>query len=168
MPDYPPKVLSRVRKIAQGTAVGLPIAIGAASQATVTIPFGGVLADITKLSHTLIRVSVLATVLSTDAGGATFINIESSNIQSGAGTQVVQPCFTGSALGAYNGAALQGSMQWQTDDLLELNLTPPNSASIVIIANNSDSAGHNITGATATVLVEATQYADRYLGGDAL
>lgn len=163
--DYPPKVLQRVRKIAIATAAGLPIAVGAASQATITISFAAVLSDVANLRHTRIRASVFASSLTTDAGGATFINVESANIQAGAAQQVVQPCFTGSALGAYNAAALQGSITWDTDDLVQLGLTTPNAVQIVIVVNNSDAGAHNVTGATATVLVEATQYADRYLGG---
>lgn len=164
--DYPPKVLSRIRKIAQATAASLPITVANAAQASITIPFTGCLSDLRNLSHTRVRVSVFASVLTTDAGGATFVNIESANIQTGS-QQVVAPCFTGSALGAYNAAALQGSLEYDTDDLLELGLAAPSAIQIVIVVNNSDSSGHQVTGATATILIEATQYADRYLGGNA-
>lgn len=161
---YPPPVLSRVRKLAIAAAASLPITVNATSQATVTITFSGALKDVSSLSHTRIRVSVYSSTLTTDSGGQTFINIESANLQAGSAQQVVQPCFTGSALGAFNAAALQGSLEFDVDDLLQAGLATPNNAVIVIVVNNSDSSNHNITAASATVLIEATQYADAYRG----
>lgn len=161
MSEATEKILQKYRFIGQGTAAGLPITVNATSQASITIPLAGLLAGISSLRHTRIKVSVLASVLTTDSGGQTFINIESANLQS-ASQQVVQPCFTGSALGAYNAAALQGSVEWDTDDLQQLAEAAPTNMQIVIVVNNSDSSNHNVTGATATLLVEATQYADAH------
>jgi hypothetical protein len=157
-------VLSRVRKLALATAAGLPVTVGSAAQATLTLTFAGCLSDVSSLTHTRIRVSVYSTTLATDAGGQTFINIESANLQAGSAKQVVQPCFTGSALGALNAAALQGSLEFDTDDLSQAGLAAPANVIIAIVANNSDSSGHNVTSASATVCIEATQYADAYRG----
>lgn len=157
MADLQQKVLQKYRYIAQGTAASLPLTVNATSQLGITIPFAGVLSNVTYLTHTRIRVSVLSSVLTTDSGGQTFINIESANLQTNS-QQVVQPCFTGSALGAFNNAALQGTMEWDTDDLQGLGITAPTGCNIGITVNNSDSSNHNVTGATATILVEATQY----------
>ena len=163
MSEYPPSVLSRVRRTAVGTAAGLPITVNASSQATVTIPLASCLEDLSSLSHTRVRARVYSTTLSTDAGGAVFIGIESANLQTGS-QQVVQPCTTGSALGAYNAAALQGELEFDTDDS-PISSNPPSALQLVIVVNNTDSgAGHQVTGATATVIIEATQYQDQYIG----
>lgn len=163
MSEFPPKVLSRWRRTAVGTAAGLPISIGASAQATVTIPIASCLEDISSLSHTRVRAKVYATTLTSDAGGELFLGIESANLQTGS-QQVVQPCTTGSALGAYNAAALQGQLEFDTDDL-PIQATPPSALQLVIVVNNTDSGGaHSVTGASATVEIEATQYADQYIG----
>jgi hypothetical protein len=159
--EYPPKVLQRSRKIATATASGLPVTVGSASQATITIPFTGVLSDLTQL-HSRIKVSMFNSKLTTDAGGATFINIESANIQDGS-QRVSQPLFTGSALGAYNGAALQGALDYDTDDFTGSLGAPPSAIFVVIVVNNSDSSGHQVTGATASIAIEGTQYDDLFL-----
>lgn len=163
MSDFPPRVLSRWRRTATGTAAGLPITVNASSQATVTIPLSSCLEDITPMSHTQVRCRVYSTTLTSDAGGAPFIGIQSANLQTGS-QQVVQPCSTGSSLGAYNGAALAGELEFNTDDL-PIASNPPSALQLVIVVSNTDSGGgHTVTGATATCVIEATQYADQFIG----
>lgn len=163
MSDYPPKVLSRFRRTASGTAAGLPITVTKSLQATITIPISSCLEDITPLSHTRVRVTLYSTTLTSDSGGAPFIGIQSANLQTGS-QQVVQPCSTGSSLGAYNGAALQGFLEFDTDDLPILTAQPSAVQLVIVVSNTDSGSDHQVTAATATVAIEATQYADQYIG----
>lgn len=156
--DYPPIVLSRWRKTATATAASLPATIAHGNVGLLTVTFASVLKDVAAMSHTWVRVSVFASSLATDAGGAPFIGVQSVNMTTN-GATVGQPLYTGSSQGLFNGSSLQGSLVFDTDDLP----TAPTGVVISAIVNNSDSVDHQVTGFTATVLIEATQYADSYL-----
>ena len=158
--DYPPAVLQRGRKVGSATAAGLPITVSAGALASITIPFTNIVSDL-QSSHTRIRASVLGCSLTTDSGGTTKINIQSANLQNGDGT-VAAPLNTGSSLGAYNGAVLNGSLEWDTDDISQLSHAQIADLKIILVVLNTDAGGHNVTDATAVLLIESTQYADLY------
>lgn len=159
--EYPPKILSRSRRVAAATASGLPIAVAAGAIVTVTIAFSGATTDLNRQSHTRIRISVLGSAgLASDS--AANITIQTANIQTASGN-ISQPLNTGSSLGSFDSSVLSGYMEYDTDDLPAITATQPTGFSIIIVVKNSDASGHNVTAATCYALIEATQYADAYL-----
>lgn len=159
-PNYPPAVLLRGRVLIQATVTGLPVTVTAGTIASLTATFTPD-ASFAKPSHTRIRISVWGSKLTTDSGGQPFITIQSANLQL-ATSQISQPLNSGSSLGAYNGSTLNGFVEFDTDDLTVLGITPPTTFAVVIVVKNSDSSDHQVTGGTTAVLIESTQYADAY------
>lgn len=161
--EYPPPVLARFRRIGQGSAAGLPIAVAAGTVVAISLPFAGLITDLAALSHTRIRASIYGSTLTTDAGGQPFILLQTGTIQT-ASLNVAAPLYSGSSLGVFHNATLSGSLEFDSDDLLAgpVAVSPPTGVTVVLVVKNSDVGAHNVTAATVNVLVEATQYAGTY------
>lgn len=157
--EYPqPKILISGRRVASVTVSGLPVTVTAGSIATLTATATGVLSDVQQ-THTRIRSSVIGSAVTTDSGGQTKIVVESANLQNLSGAFAV-PLSTGSPLGLLNEAAFAGELEWDTDDVQQLQNTQVANLEIVIVVLNTDSSNHNVTAGTFTILIEWSQYAD--------
>lgn len=164
-----PRVLQRSRRAmnAASNLAGGVVAAGGVTQFTISFPnliATAVGTDGALPQNTRVRVGILGTVLSTDAGGVPFLQLQAAQLQSASGLLAV-PLTSGSPLGLANGAALAGVLEFDSNDLQYIGATSAPSASIVIQIKNSDASNHDVTAFSASVFVETVQY-DRPLQGE--
>lgn len=162
------KVLIRSRRVTSSTLATLPTSIAAGAVTAFTLSFPNAIAasagaDGALPNNTRVRVSMLGSTITTDTGGAPFLQVQSAQIQTDSGA-ICQPLSTGSPLGLANGAALGGEMIFDSNDLQYIGGTAP-SVSIIIAIKNSDVGAHSLNAFSAAIVVETVQY-DQPLQGE--
>lgn len=166
----PPAVLQRSRRALNASSAGLPTTVPAGGVVQFTIQFTNLIAtavgtDGALPANTRVRVGVLGTVLTTDAGGVPFLQLQAAQLQAASGKLAV-PLSSGSPLGLANGAALGGLLEFDSNDLQYIGATSAPTASIVIQIKNADASDHQVTAFSASLFVETVQYS-RPLQGEA-
>ena len=163
-----PRVLMRSRRAMQATLSTLPTSIAGGAVTAFTLTFTNLIAGAASgaaalPNNTRVRVGMLGSTITTDAGGVPFLQIQSAQLQTDAGA-ICQPLSTGSPLGLANGAALGGELDFDSNDLQYLGGSAV-SVSIILTIKNSDSGAHSLNAFTAALFVETVQY-DQPLQGE--
>ena len=154
------KLLQQFRNQGSATAAGLPLTVTAGGvlsvTATVTNLFLGASAAGRLPQNTRARLLVLGSQFAADAGGQPFLQLQACQIQV-AGGVLSAPLNSGSPLGLFHNAAVQGLLEFDSRDLDKLGLTVAN-ASVVVVVKNPDVADHTITAMTVTLAAVTSQY----------
>lgn len=155
-----PRVLMRSRRAASATSSGLPTTVPAGGVVAFTITFSQLIATAAGVAvlpqNTRVRVGMLGATLTTDAGGAPFLQLQSAQLQTASGA-IAAPLSSGSPLGLANGATLGGVMEFDSNDLQYLSTQVAANVSLVLQIKNSDSSDHQVTAFAASVYVETEQ-----------
>lgn len=155
------KILQRSRYVASAS-LSAAVTVNASSTNSAITTLSSAISKLPQ--NSIVRASLLASAMQTDAGGAAFLSIQNAALVADSGA-VSGPAFTGSPLGLANGARFQGELRFHDTDCPDATF----GIQLQVLVKNADTVAHNVTTLNITLEIEivtfdAPVYAENLVG----